>query len=769
MVIPSGSNFPDAIDTEENLFVVHDALRMTLIEDYNPGDTSITVLGDLQTFNRFPDNGFITLIDQCSDLDARSVTLHYDTKAVGEMEDIFIFSGLEVLETSSDVFKPKQISTITMNVVAATHNTIKDAIIAIENWIGAKGTTDLQPFGETLEGRINFLHNLVLPPKAWFTADQRIGIVPFEVTFKEQAFLVGEGCPVDPVTFIWDFGDTDCSIISGVSIASVCPVTEEYTSVVPVDATNAISVDKDGGSIKKTYTKPGNFDVTLTVKNEFGEDTIIFPGFISARIAAPDEAIIEFTARAGQDITEGDPPEIPPIIRSPINTFIDIEIPEGENPETPGRSFAGELLDGSGNPLDPIVSYQWDLTDDLLHPSSRDTRASYSIGGIYDLIVRADTEFGAYRITTYEDAIDIVEDVNMWLWLFNSSTAVAHEFGLISETFKTSKTSLTVGRNTKFLSVEPNSEQQIREFKRNTFFAPRSTVNSGNGGASLLYWATGRDSSSPATSEGINVRQWSGFDDTYLTPSTNPVILRPWNWVAFDIAGSSYFLLGNVTSTIPPNTSPTNQEKIEHDLTSLSTTTTTLANSNYKNGADELQQNVASFDSSGDPVHGHFSVYRTTTKGDTGYIARNDGIGSFFRIKSFYRTEGILSNPLQDFRKLPDILGSTKLEGELVDFTSGIFFFNNSPSISAFDDVTLTWTTTGSSPETTAFSQLQDTSISGFSNVSQPLLAKSDGDRRAYLSFDYSPNAFIKFNEADLTFSSLGSRPEGEQWMMGVY
>jgi PKD repeat protein len=610
----------------------------------------------------------------------------------------------------------------------------------------------------------------VLPPKAWFTANRTIGIVPFEVTFLEQAFLVGEGCPVDPVTYIWDFGDNDCSIVSGVSIASVCPTTEEYTSVVPVDAENIIVEDLDGGTIIKTYTKPGVYDVTFTVRNKFGEDTIIFPGFIEARIAAPDLAVVEFIERAGQNVTPNDPPTDPPIIRSPANTFIDMMIPEGENPSTPGKSYGGELLDGNGEPIDPIITYMWDLTDDLVHGEGRATRASYRIGGIYDMIVRADTQFGSYRITTYEDAIDVVENVNMWLWVFSdSSTAVAHEFGLLSEAFKTSKVSVTVGRNTGYLSTQPNSEQQIREFKRNTFFAPRSTINSGGGGASLLYWATGRASSAPVTAEGINVRQFNGFDDTYITPGTNPVLDRPWNWVPFNVAGSSQFLLGNVTSTIAPNTSPTNQEKLDHNLTTLATSTTTLANSNYKSGASELQQNVATYDDSGDPNFGHFSVYRSTTKdGTTGYFARNSGVGNFFRIKSFYRTEGVLSEPLQDIRKMPDILGTTKLEGELVSLTSGVFFFNNSPNISAFDDVTSTWTTTGTNSGTT-FSQLQDNTVPGFGSTAQPLLASSDNDRQVYLSYDYSPNAFMKFNETDLTFSSLGSRPEGEQWMMGVY
>ena len=57
----------------------------------------------------------------------------------------------------------------------------------------------------------------------------------------------------------------------------------------------------------------------------------------------------------------------------------------------------------------------------------------------------------------------------------------------------------------------------------------------------------------------------------------------------------------------------------------------------------------------------------------------------------------------------------------------------------------------------------------GFDDATNTLLAASDGDKRAYISFDYSPNAFLKFNEIDLTFVTLGSRPAGNQFLMGVY
>ena len=64
---------------------------------------------------------------------------------------------------------------------------------------------------------------------------------------------------------------------------------------------------------------------------------------------------------------------------------------------------------------------------------------------------------------------------------------------------------------------------------------------------------------------------------------------------------------------------------------------------------------------------------------------------------------------------------------------------------------------------------MQDTSTSGFDDKSKTMLAASDGDRAAYLSYDYSNKAFIKFNATDLTFSTTKFRPSGAQFKMGVY
>jgi hypothetical protein len=109
------------------------------------------------------------------------------------------------------------------------------------------------------------------------------------------------------------------------------------------------------------------------------------------------------------------------------------------------------------------------------------------------------------------------------------------------------------------------------------------------------------------------------------------------------------------------------------------------------------------------------------------------------------------------------------MEGQLVSLANGIYFFNNSGEIAVYSPVTNVWTVGGPGANSPSFRSLQDTSVSTFDSTSNTLFAVSDNDRRAYLSYDYSTKAFIKFTESDLTFNTLPSRPTGSQFILGIY
>lgn len=752
MTIPEAfqsSKYPDAIDDNQNLHLVHDSLRVVLAENYDPSvsSTKITVTGDT---TNFPATGIVTLTEQYSDAQDRAISFFYTSKTDTTFNGLVPLPGF-----TNTTIKVKGYTHVTQNVMAEHHNALKNALIAIETFVGVKGTTDAKPFGDTMEGRINFLRRMVLSPRAWFTANRHVGLIPLTVTFNNESFRLGDG----DVIFTWNFGDQTISTISDISTIST-------DSTVPISVTDVEVIDIDGGTISKTYTIPGKYTVSLKVENQYGTDTVEFEDFITARIEAPIEAVINFASSSLQTTTPGLPsggpydPLTPPRIRSRTNKFINMEIPDGINPSTL-RTYAGEEVIGL-TPVDPIVTYTWSLTDDLTHANEKTAQASYSIGGLYDLILRCDTSFGAYRITTYTDCIDIIEQRNLWLFTDNSNTSYANEFGLVSETFKSGDVPYTILKSSAFLTGSNNETQAKREFQKNTGFSITGTVTSGDHGIAVLAYSSG---GSPLSSQTVRLAEFEGFAGTFL--DSGVTITRPWNWIFLPFPPKAYFLFG-ADPIAAANENKSNQVKDTLSLSGLAlgTPVNLVDPTNYFNGANDLVNHVTSSYALGEPLNGRFAVYRSTVKDATGYFIRNDGVGNFFKLRSFYRTEGTSGDPVINIRKLQDMTGTIKTEGELVGLTNGVFFFNNSGSISAFNTASSVWET-GSS--TAPFANYQDTSVDGYSDTSNTLLSASDGDRVAYLSYDYSPSAFIKYNSIDQTFLSLNPRVVGTQWIMGIY
>lgn len=758
-MIPTASSYPEAFDTDDNLFVVHDSLRLTLASDYSPGDTTITVYSD-PVMAKFPPTGLITLTEQCSDLNLRAVSFYYSA------HDDTTFSGLELLDGFTDAIKSKNITHVTMNVMAQHHNSIKDSVIATEGFVGIKGTTDIRPGGDTMEGRLNYLYNQVFTPRAWFTADITSGLAPLAVSFVEQCFRLGDG----DVTFLWDFGDPDTMTVSPTA-------TVMSTTMVAGGTTGVVIDDTDGGSIKKIYNQAGLYDVRLTVTNKYGSDTVNFPDYVRVFAQAPDEAIMGYTLAAGtsQIITSNSnvtPPSFsrlattpaagyiyPATIRASTNTFINILVSD------PGVNVS-----------DPVVAkYTWEIDDDLVHQSAPNTRASFSIGGIYDLRLRIDTSIGGFRITTYKNSIDVIERRNLWLFSYlptSTVNVIGSEFGFISETFKVASQTYAVTANKTFLNGSLNSTQAQQEFAKNAVFTPLSTIDSGSNGTAILMYASGGNLMSGLGSQTIVSKEYNGFSDTYSTPIPAVNITRPWNWVFLPIGGKGYFVFGPDPS-MTANTNNSYQQKTTLDFTAgLAVSNVTLNGSNYLDGASELTQNITTGYTAGEPNNGRFAVYRSAVKdGNTGYLLRNGGAGNFFRLNSFYKTEGVLADPFINIRKLTDMSGPLKAEGQLVALSDGIFFFNNTGSISVYDDTAEVWKSGGPAVSSVSFASLQDSSITGFDNPANRLLATGDGDHAAYLSFDYSNNAMAKFNSSDMTFQNINGRPAstGAQWTIGSY
>lgn len=765
MTVPTASLYPSALDDDTNLFLVRDSLRVRLLDDYKPGDTSILVEGEEGIMERFPPTGIITLTEQCSDIESRAVSLHYSSRTSGS------FDGLEILPEfrGRDSFKPRKITNVTMNVVAMHHNHLKDSLIALQSFLGTKHSTDRS----TITGRIRYLERLALRPKAWFSADSTVGLAqspdrPLKVVFKNDSFRLGYGW----IRQTWDFGDGPPVVLTSES-------EEEYLAL----SGSVGGATFDGTRVTKAYLNPGVYTVRLTMENEWGSSDVEFKDFITAKTESPEEANITINHRPTQSHTDGDiTTGARPKIRSLANSFVDLEVRPGQDPDRLGYSYGGELLGSSSSsarPIDPIVEYTWSLGDDLPHPNSPNARASYSLGGLYDIVLRVDTSFGSYRITKYEESIDIVEARNLWLFNFSaqnsdgSGSVKGYEFGLASETFKSlGNQTLSINRSNGFLSpyasapYHPSTHSRAKaEFDRNTAFVPTGSASSGNKGNSIIFWAKG---GSAADSNDISCARYNAFADQY--DSLPSVSGRPWNWVALNSPAKSYFLFGH-SSSATPNQNSAFGFRTDYDLSSQSAATAVaLGSSSFENGADDLLQHPSQFDTAtGLATNGYFATYRSAWKDSSGYILRNSAVNEFFRLASFYRTNGSLASPFNTLTRLPDITGSIKVEGQLVSMSNGIFMFNNSGEICAWNDTSLTWEVGRAGSSALTFRSVQDTNASDFDDRANTMLVASDGSRMAYISYDYSSRAFVKFNGVDLTFSTTRYRPVGRQFQMGVY
>lgn len=776
-------DYPNSIDSNQNLFSVSDGLRVKLAEDYNPGDKSIKIFGGEEVIRSFSGTGIITLTEQCSEPELRALSFYYSSRTLNS------FDNLELLPGFIDCPKPKKATNVTQNVMSLHHNNLKDALIKIERFAGKKDGVGKYPLKGTMEERINYLRRLVLSPRAWFRVDKVVGLSPLTVEFTNQSFYLGTDGAAYEVKHVWDFGDnTDLTNISVISVID---------SVVPVNTDNVlvdVSCPRSGQcKVQKTYSKPGLYDVKLTVTNNFGlyelSDTVTFPKLINVRFPAPDTATIKILERGGQKLTPGIPglPSLggsgsvkpysvsTPKIRAPINTLIEVGIAQELARPVPGsytdeygvnRTYSGEQIDSTGV-IDKVDTYTWSFSDDLVHGNSANTKALFGVGGYFDLVLRADTEFNSYRITTYKNAFDIIENYNLWLWHTNGLASYSYEFGMISETFKIKGPNVATIIDSDFLDGSTKEEQLKHELLRNNGCSKRGGTPSGNGGTALLYWASGRKLADPLSSERVNFLEFNGFLESYAVRGNENPLLRTWNWVSLGLNQDLYFILGNESD----GSTATSQQKTKYNVSDLSFSNSNLLVSNYKNGAIELLNNTIEFDYRGMAGSSAFSVYRSAWHEDSGYFMRNEG-GAFYRISSFYKTGGNTGERFVDIKRLTDMPGS-RVEGCLLSLSQGLYFFNNSGSVLAYGPNTGTWVSGGPGSTSASFRLLQDTTIMGFDDASKTLVGASDSDKIAYLSYDYSPKCFIKFNETEMSFKSVTNSPEREtgvaQWQMHIF
>jgi PKD repeat protein len=185
------SLFPEVIDDKEVLYEATNNSQVALKHTLTYSASKVIV----ESTAGFPDNGIIRVGPDIG-VAGNFEMIYYGKKTDNIFEDLIRgFAG-----SRQSKFLTKG-NFVTNSVVAPHHNSIKDAIINIENNLGV----EVAPEVLSLNGILKQQENRFLAPKALFRAFPIRGEGPMKVRF--QNFSTGH-----VVRYLWDFGDGGTSL-----------------------------------------------------------------------------------------------------------------------------------------------------------------------------------------------------------------------------------------------------------------------------------------------------------------------------------------------------------------------------------------------------------------------------------------------------------------------------------------------------------------------------------------------------------------------------
>jgi PKD repeat protein len=121
----------------------------------------------------------------------------------------------------------------------------------------------------------------------------------------------------------------------------------------------------------------------------------------------------------------------------------------------------------------------------------------------------------------------------------------------------------------------------------------------------------------------------------------------------------------------------------------------------------------------------------------------NAEIGYILTSDVFYKTIGVISDPVQGFRKVQH----PGVSGKLFALMNEVYLFSSTGTIKKHDPITDSW--------------------SSVSNFCKRIEFSGCSDKQIYLSYD--DNSFVVFDPITEGFTELGNRPEGENWLAGIF
>lgn len=755
MTLPVKSTYPERYDTKYELKTVKDSLysRTTSViipYDQNDPETYDWVNGEgvifLEDVSSWPDSGYVTIyLDGHWDYAInRAVRFHYNSKT-----DNTTLSGVTLMDGQNLQYLPES-SIAIQNVVAENHNYSKDSIINLESYLGSRFTIDTS----TLEWFANFYTNNVRVPKAWieikpilsnannFNSNYQSSIICISgdyLTIVDRTSRIQPGFTQNLDQQVeWEFeigseGPTSGSGIEARIKISLDTDNEEYVFNITKFRNGQLSEYEER---KKTWDKrihhrfvnQGFHYIRLFVKNEFGEDELMLHNIVNVIEKAPKSLSLNVSG---------------PFTDSSGNSLVRCL---SERDQITLKSF----LENEDQLR--ISKYLWDIPNKLSDeiPSAPSLRLTFEVGGIYDIGLKVISVDGSWIGSFLDNAIDVVEKNSVWIGYVSKASGkfTLHEYSPGTDSWKNNGVNFNLSYSYDFIQNDESYYDLSFRNSKGMHAIPLTDT-------AFLLWAPDERS--------VNSAQYNSMTNSFINKNTN---IRMHNWFTLHMPvfnSSRIYILGGTTDL--QNFAALNQQITYYDIDSDSYTTTTqemilpsdgigISLSKSFENAQDIIINPSYVP--GEPTR-KLIKWKTANYAGMGYVLRNsenDILEDMFKFDP----------SLNLFHTINSNAPFAKTELGMNGLSDGIYIVSNIGDIFRYTTDTNTWTTTtvGATKEyDTIFRQGGGESANDNATLVSGSEARTinSSNTNLYFSYNYSKNAFGKFDSTNLTYSRLGARP----------
>lgn len=653
--------FPNAFDDETTLFTVVDDAITRLSEDWKPGQSELAI----EDTSRFPSSG-----GYCT------VYSFHDSISVAKRVTTFRFTGVSdntltgVVPLNNEQMPRVKGCRVVLNIMAQHRNATTNANLAIQKVLGDIGTDD----ESTIEWFADLLTRTVKIPRPFFNVSpSRTGFKLTTFNFTDQTYRLQSW---QDIFWEWDFGDGTKS-------------TEQNPS--------------------HAYDHPGLYTVTLSVRNNYGERTLVSKDVIRVLGEVPRQgeiSIIPSTLIAGE-------------------TYAVL-------------SFQPSSIQDEANPVENIEWQTGDSSNPLIGTT---VRALFNTPGRISPRIIQRTRLGNFSIQEGPE-INVIERNSAWLIVQPSLNPqfTIEEYMPSLDSYKTSKSKFTFERE-----WQQTQNKQLPE--ENFLFS--GGLHRFRGSYNTLYLANSN----------LNIMRFRELELDTDTSTEAGSRSRGWGWTSSRIISTEvddvlendqvYVFFGRSTDDERQRELLT----VEHyGMNTKTWESMPLASVAASLDDEDIIRNAA---------HGAMGKrgrrWRSTNWQDKIYILGSDDRNYMSRFVSFQpatQSWATLSMPLVSGRTL-DLVEAT-----LFSLSEGVYMAGVDRFISKYDAGDNTWTSlTGSSAWAVSSSGVAVDSRTPIKALSSEEAPKVD-NTKAYLS-GFSIDSFASYDELSRSATSHRFRPTG--------